>query len=97
MVEMTRPLFVSFASKVVKEDTSGEKGTIEVFTQIQDCQVTDSELLEIRKIQEAAAEQIDNFLNKKPALGNNQGCKETQKKQVLTYKDGRPSFEEKEI
>lgn len=59
MVETTRPIFVSFASRITKEGENGEIGTLEVFTQIQDCPVTDEELLEIKKIQEEAAGKID--------------------------------------
>ena len=59
MVETTRPMFVSFASTITKEGENGETGTLEVFTQIQDCPVTDEELLEIKKIQEEAAGKID--------------------------------------
>ena len=60
MVETSRPLFISFASKITREGENGEPvGTLEVFTQIQDCPVTDEELLEIKRIQAQAAEKID--------------------------------------
>ena len=39
-------------------------GTLEVFTQIQDCPVTDEELLEIKRIQAQAAEKIDALFKK---------------------------------
>lgn len=66
MVEATRPLFISFSSEITKENENGEDiGTLEVFTQIQDCQVTNEELLEIKKIQEEAAEKINELLNHK--------------------------------
>lgn len=93
MVETTKPIFVSFASRITKEGENGETGTLEVFTQIQDCPVTDEELLEIKKIQEEAAGKIDALFKR----WKNHGENEAEKKRVLTYKDGRPSFEEKEI
>ena len=66
MVETLRPLFISFSSKITKEGEDGEPlGTPEVFTQIQDCPVTDEELLEIKRIQAEAAEKIDALFRKK--------------------------------
>ena len=65
MVETSRPLFISFASKITREGENGEPvGTLEVFTQIQDCPVTDEELLEIKRIQAEAAEKIDALFKK---------------------------------
>lgn len=70
MVETLRPLFISFSSKITKEGEDGEPlGTLEVFTQIQDCPVTDEELLEIKRIQAEAAEKIDALFRKKEARG----------------------------
>lgn len=73
MVETTRPIFVSFASRITKEGENGETGTLEVFTQIQDCPVTDEELLEIKKIQEEAAGKIDALFKRWKSLGKCQG------------------------
>ena len=70
MVETLRPLFISFASKITREGENGEPvGTLEVFTQIQDCPVTDEELLEIKRIQAEAAEKIDALFRKKEVRG----------------------------
>lgn len=97
MVETTRPIFVSFASRITKEGKNGETGTLEVFTQIQDCPVTDEELLEIKKIQEEAAGKIDALFKRWKNPGESRSENEAEKKRVLTYKDGRPSYEDKEV
>lgn len=90
MIESIRPVFISFSNKITKEDENGEVGTFEIFAQIHNYPVTDEELLEIKRIQEEAIEKIDLLFNKsKPSA-------EKVKKQVLTYKDGRPAYEEKE-
>lgn len=73
MVETTRPMFVSFASRIRKEGENGETGELEVFTQIQDCPVTDEELLEIKKIQEEAAEKIDALFKRWKNPGGGRG------------------------
>lgn len=73
MVEMTRPLFVSFVSTITKEGENGETGTLEVFTQIQDCPVTDEELLEIKRIQEEAAAKIDALFKRWKNPGKSRG------------------------
>ena len=73
MVETTKPIFVSFASKITKEGENGETGTLEVFTQIQDCPVTNEELLEIKKIQEEAAGKIDALFKRWQNPGQSRG------------------------
>ena len=50
MVETARIIFVSFVSRITKEGENEEIGTLEAVTKIQDCPVTDEELLEIKKM-----------------------------------------------
>lgn len=90
MIETTRPAFISFSNKIIKEDENGEAGTFEIFVQIHNYPVTEEELLEIKKIQKEAIEKVGSLFNKSKLSA------EKVKKQVLTYKDGRPAYEEKE-
>lgn len=66
---------------------TGRQGEMDICTRIDGMDISDEELLEIKKVQRQAAWEMETILNKKPAPGI---------KRVLTYKDGSPSFEEKE-
>lgn len=56
----TKTDFIGFSSTIEKE---GREGSIQVFTQVQGMPVTDRELAELRRLQEEAAEKVDEMLN----------------------------------
>lgn len=76
---------------------TGRPGEADICTRIDGMDISDEELLKIKEVQKQAAEEMEKILNKKPAPGSNRGWHEAEKKRVLTYKDGRPSFEDKEV
>lgn len=85
--------YIVFESKI----EAGRPGEVDICTRIDGMDISDEELLKIKKVQKQAAEEVEKILNKKSAPGSNRGGNEAEKKKVLTYKDGRPNFEEKEV
>jgi len=76
---------------------TGRPGEADICTRIDGMDISDEELLKIKEVQKRTAGEMENILNKKPAHGSKRGWHEAEKKRVLTYKDGRPNYEDKEV
>lgn len=74
----------------------GRPGKADICTRIDGMDISDEELLKVKEVQRLAAQEMENILNKKQ-LSEAGKASAKQKKKVLTYKDGRPSFEEIEL
>lgn len=75
---------------------TGRPGEADICTRIEGMDISDEELLKVKEVQRSAVQDMENILNKKQ-LSETGKASTKQKKKVLTYKDGRPGFEEKEL
>lgn len=65
-----------------------EKGLVDICTRIGERGVSDKVLLAIKEVQAKMAKEVETILKENAT---------TEKKRVLTYKDGRPGYEDKEV
>ncbi len=65
-----------------------EKGLVDICTRIGEQGVSDKVLLAIKEVQAKMAKEVETILKENAT---------TEKKRVLTYKDGRPGYEDKEV
>ena len=61
----TKSEYIMFNTEIETD----RKGRLDVCTRIDDMEVTDKELLEIKEVQERAAKDIEKILNTNPAAG----------------------------
>lgn len=67
---------------------TGRQGEMDICTRIDGMDISDEELLKIKKVQKQAAWEMETILNKRSAPGVKRG---------LTYKDGSPSLENNKV